>query len=294
MELRYGVAAVAMAAVAGVGIAACDSATGPEDAATVAVSFRAVAAGAAALRAPDASGRLATSMTSSGVDLAGSNGTLSLEEVWFIVSEFELEQVESACRGAADGVSASRADGDDEHESDDDDDGAEHECEEFEAPPSFVQLPLDGADVPAVSRPVAPGVYRNLEFEVEDIEVDDGDDAGDVQALFDEIRALFPDWPEEASMLVIGTFTPTGGAPAPFRVFFEAEIEIEREFQPPLDLGGGEDATVTVIVDPSRLFVRPDGTVMDLAQFDGQVVEFESEMEEGFTGVESDDRHPDD
>jgi len=89
-------------------------------------------------------------------------------------------------------------------------------------------------------------------------------------------------------MLVTGSFTPAGGAPVPFRVFFEAEVEIEQAFDTPLDLTAGE-TTVTVVIDPALWFRNGDGTVMDLSQFDGTVVEFESEFEHGFHEVEFDD-----
>ena len=169
-------------------------------------------------------------------------------------------------------------------------------CEKFEAPPQFMALPLDGGPQPSVSQDVPPGVYDELEFEVEDLEIDDDDDnhhSEEIQALFATIQAQFPDWPEQASMLVTGSFTPTGGSAVPFSVFFEAEIEIEIEFEPPLDLTAGETATVTVVVDPALWFTRPDGTVMDLSQFQGQLVEFEAELEDGFTELEFDDEDDD-
>jgi len=200
--------------------------------------------------------------------IVGTNGTLQLDEVSFIVAEIELE----------------REDGDD---CDDDD-----SCEEFSVGPQFIQLDLDGVEVPVVTQAISAGLYEELEFEIEDIELDEGEDAIVVQAIFDEIRAAVPDWPEEASMLVTGSFTPTGGAPVLFRVFFEAEVEIEQEFDPPLDLTTG-DGTVTVVVDPGLWFARPDGSVMDLSQFNGSVVEFEAEFEDGFAEVEFDDEDDD-
>ncbi len=254
-----------------------DSGTGPAggaspDQARVSVGFRGASAGGSAATAPAGSGRIASNVLAQSVSLTGSNGTLTLDEIWMIVAEFELERAnDDDCRGSS---------------------GENDACEKFEAPPRFVQLPLDGAEVPTVSEDVPPGLYDELEFEVEDLELDDDDDnasAADLQALFDAIRAQFPDWPKDASMLVTGSFTPTGGAPVPFRVFFEAEIEIEMEFDPPLDLSAGETATATVVVDPAVWFTLGDGTVMDLSQFEGQVVEFESELENGFGELEWDD-----
>ncbi len=258
-----------MAGLVAVALSGCDSTTGPgEDGARVSVSFRSGGAAGASVAASGL-GRVASSVGARALTLTGSNGTLTLDEVWLIVAEFELE----------------RANDDDCDDAVDDD-----SCEEFNAPPQFIQLPLDGGSAPAVSQEVPPDLYDELEFEVEDIELDDDEDAGVVQALFNEIRALIPDWPEEASMLVTGSFTPTGGGAArSFRVFFEAEIEIEIEFEPALDLRDGQDASVTVVVDPALWFARPDGTVLDLSQLQGQLVEFEAEFENGFTAIEFDD-----
>ncbi len=258
-----------MAGLVAVALTGCDSTTGPgEDGARVSVSFRSGGAAGASVAASGL-GRVASSVGARALTLTGSNGTLTLDEVWLIVAEFELE----------------RANDDDCDDAVDDD-----SCEEFNAPPQFIQLPLDGGSAPAVSQEVPPDLYDELEFEVEDIELDDDEDAGVVQALFNEIRALIPDWPEEASMLVTGSFTPTGGGAArSFRVFFEAEIEIEIEFEPALDLRDGQDASVTVVVDPALWFARPDGTVLDLSQLQGQLVEFEAEFENGFTEIEFDD-----
>lgn len=91
-------------------------------------------------------------------------------------------------------------------------------------------------------------------------------------------------------MLVEGSFTPTGGAPTDFRVFFEAEIEVEIAFPGHgLDLSGETDAVATVVLDPAGWFSRPDGSVVDLSQFSGQIPEFEAEIESvgsGFTEIE--------
>jgi len=262
--------ALLLAAVA-FGLVGCDSSTAPAgDQARVSVAFSATPGGLTASRIPDQALRPSQNAARA-LDLTGLNGTLTLDEVWMIVAEFELE----------------RENGNDCFESLDDD-----ECEKFEAPPRFISLPLDGGSQPIVSQDVPPGVYDELEFEVEDLEIDDDDDgrnAAAIQALFATIQTQFPDWPEKASMLVNGSFTPTGGTAVPFSVFFEAEIEIEIEFEPPLDLTAGELATATVVVDPTLWFSLADGTVMDLSQFQGQLVEFEAELEDGFTELEFDD-----
>lgn len=203
--------------------------------------------------------------------ITGSNGTLRITDISFIVSEFELEADEDACE-------AQESNG---------------ECGEFEAPPLFVRLPLDGDNLVAVTAMVPAGTYHELEFEVEDIDLDDDEEeAGEIGTVAAAVQAAFPNWPDEASMVVVGTFTPTGGQPVPFTVFFDAEIEIEKTLVPPLVVDQSNE-TVTIELDPAVWFRRFDGTVLDLSAFDfaatDELVEFEAELENGFQKIEFDD-----
>jgi len=203
--------------------------------------------------------------------ITGSNGTLSITDISLIVNEFELEVDEDACEAQ----------------------GSDDECEEFEAPAAFVRLPLDGDQLVTVSTLVPAGTYHGIEFEVEDVELDESDDdAGELGSVAAAVRAAFPNWPDEASMVVVGTFTPTGGQPVPFTVFFDAEIEIEKSFTPPLVVDQNNE-TVTLELDPAVWFRRFDGTVLDLSAFDfgqtGDILEFEAELENGFQTIDFDD-----
>ena len=252
--------------------AACDS-MGPEPDASVAIRFIATPSGGATLAANGAGSEL---------DIVGSNGTLRLTDIHFIVDEFELEQDEDACeaelrfRGAA--------------HPDDDDDDPDDACEEFEAGPFFVALAL-GGEVTVVEQDVPPGTYTRLDFEVEDVDFRDDDDDDDDHgvgegSLLQAIRtAGFTEWPDKASMVVTGSFTPVSGPARPFTTFFEAEIEIRKRFEPPLVVTD-EQTTISIEVDPSMWFLRPNGTVVDLSAFDfertGRLVEFEVEMRDGF------------
>lgn len=94
-------------------------------------------------------------------------------------------------------------------------------------------------------------------------------------------------------MVVVGTFTPSGetsskrGNATEFTTFFEAEIEIEKELSPPLEIGGEGAQEVTIQIDPERWLKKNDGTVRDLSAHDyettGSLIEFELEIEEGFS-----------
>ena len=243
---------------------ACSDTTGPEGADRMAVHF-------AAVTPAPAQG----SVEGSSLELTGSNGTLRIDEMYFIVAEFELDGDDDLC----------------------DDDLTDDDCADFDAPPSFLDVPLDGSGVIAVQHTVAAGTYHELDFEIEDLDDDDEDNSAKAQqiaALRAQILAQFPDWPQDASMMVVGTFTPTGGAAVPFRVYFEAEIEIEKALVPPVVVDGtGSSPDLTVRIDPNVLFRNSDGTVRNLATLDfavtGQAIEFEVEIENGVSEIEFDD-----
>jgi hypothetical protein len=198
--------------------------------------------------------------------LNGTNGTLRVHDLRLIVDELSLE-------GEAD--------------------SAEFETER----PFFLDLPLDTTEVASVVNDrIPPGTYNEFEFEVEDAELDDGDDEG-LQALRDDIDAAgFSNWPNNASMVVQGTFTPENDTARSFTTYFEAEIEVELEMEDRPFVIGGDDPTrrLTVNLDPRRWFSNPDGTVQDLSQDDygetGQAVEFELEyeFEDGVSEIEFD------
>lgn len=245
-------------------VIACGDATGPGEGGNVTVKFAVTSTLSAA------PGGLAAAPVD--LPLDGDNGSLSIEEIWLVVDEFKLERIDGAC--------------DDFAESEDADDD---ECEEFELPPFFVSVPLEGDGIGEVSADVEPGTYEELKFETKAPD----DDAG---ALLDEIRAdYFDDWPAEASMVVVGTFTPLEGEAVSFTAYFDAEVKVEMEFldDGPLVVEEGGDLSVTVFVDPAIWFANDDGTVNDLSMYDyaetGEVFEFEAKFEDGFSKIELDE-----
>lgn len=200
-------------------------------------------------------------------EISGPNGILTLDRVALVVAEFELEGRRGAC--------AEQEDGELEIE----------DCEEFELPPFFADLPLDGGAVRLGVDMVAPGTYSELEFEVENL-----DDDGRERTVLDHIRTDVADWPEEASLYVEGQFSDGGGSRS-FRAFFDAEVEVELELVPPLVVVEGDPATVAVEIDLDLWFRTRSGAVLDLSAFDydatGRISEFE--FERGFGDVDEDD-----
>lgn len=240
-------------------VTGCDS-TGPgAGGGTVEVGF--ATASSASNQSNGAAKTAALSADSDSLVLSGSNGTLTITDIRLIVDEIELEG---------------------------DADSAEFETDR----PSFLDLPLREGEVsPVAADQVPPGIYEDFEFEIEDIELDDADEEGEIQDLRGDIREEFPNWPNSASMVVVGTFTPTNDTSRAFKTYFEAEIEVERELEPALDVSSdGFSRSLIVRLAPTQWFEQADGTVQDLSQSDfedtGQVIEFEAEFEDGVSEIE--------
>lgn len=259
----------ALIVASSVALVACGDTTGVQDGSRMTLAFSTASASSV-----QAGGSSASVMED--VLITGSNGTLIISDVAFIVSEFKLERHEDACEAPV---------GDDEPDDDD--------CESFETGVEFVRLPLTGAVAPVVTQTVPAGTYTELKFETDDADLDeagDDEDAEEIASLIQQIEAAgFTDWPDDASLVIVGTFTPTGGEPRPFTAYFEAEVKIEMDLDPALVIEGGS-GTVDVEIDPASWFANADGTVIDLSAFDfattGSVVEFEAKMEHGFSKIE--------
>lgn len=247
-------------------VGACSDSTGPPGTAAVELRFATVST-TSALNSDGAS-LAPTAFGPEAIAIPANGGVFEISDVQFIVSEFELEGTET-CTVIDD-------DGETEME----------ECE-FESGPHLVNLPLDGGAISLGTSQITEGTYTFLEFEVEDLELDedDGDDPEKQAALASilaELRTVYPDFPAGASMVVSGEYVPDTGDAQPFTVYFDAEIEIEMVIAPALEIPAND--ALTINVDPSAWF-----TGFDLLAADGQIVEFELEMEDGFVEVEIDD-----
>ncbi len=251
--------------------AACGDATG-SGSGRVAVRFGTELSRASRSVATDAS--IASTVTLADEVMAtGTNGTLKIEDIQFIVSEVKLKRAENS-------TCARESKRGDDHDND--------ECKKFEGGPFLVDLPLGGSVVTVLQAEVPAGTFRAIEFEVEDFEMEDDDDQAEqrrASELLAQLKTTYPNLPARANMVVKGTFTPTGGAARPFIVYFNADIEIKQRFEEPLvvEEGGG----VTVRIDPTKWFVNGN-RVRDLSALNGQLVEFEFEMKQGFIKVECD------
>lgn len=254
--LRSFAVAAAGAALAVLSLSACDSGGGaPGSDSSLTVGFQTTTAQSPATSA--ARSKRARDSTL----VRGTNGTLTITDIRFIVEEFQLEGDEDSL--------------------------------DFNASPAFLDLPLDSTHIEtATSFDISPETYFEFEFEVDDLEPDEEDSAEEVQKieeLLAQIREDFPDWPSEASMLAVGTFTPDGGSARSFHTFMETEIEVERELDPPLEVTGeGLSRKLTVKTNPKIWFQRSDGTVIDLSrhQSTDDLLEIENEFEDGVVEIE--------
>jgi hypothetical protein len=212
--------------------------------------------------------------------VSGSNGTLVIDDIRFIVEDFELERSEGECEDL--------------------EGAAEENCEEFESEPFFVDLPLEGEVLELGTSSIEPGLYSELEFEVDDLELDE-EESEERQAkeeLITIVKTEFPDWPESSSMVITGTFIDSEGTESAFKAFAEAELEIELEFNPPLEVSENTvNKLLKVNINPAQWFLQTDGSVVDLSQYDfdstGNILELEVEVENGFTSIEIEEEDED-
>jgi hypothetical protein len=239
---------------------ACNDATSPGDSARLRVAFAAL-------------DTTATPSTSDQLVVTGTNGVLTITDVRMIVSEFELKGPRACVE-------------------EDDDGELELEHCEFESSPFLLDLPLNGDSIVVATTDVPTGAYTEVEFEVEDLKRDDDDgnrtrDA--INALRTQMRSAFPNFPDDASVVVVGTFTPNGGTARPFTVYLDADVDFELPLIPPLIINeSGANRTVTVEITPKRWFLRA-GRVFDLSAFNGRVLEFEDDFRLGISRARCDD-----
>jgi hypothetical protein len=253
---------------------ACDSSTGPGGGGKVAIRFSTTTSAgvSATMLAPEN-----PALNTDQLTVTGTNGTLVIDDIRFIVSEMELESSGTNCV-----EDEHDDDGDDDiddvDDRDDDGDDDDDDCE-FEGGPFIVDLPLEG-DAAITTQNVPPGTYNAFKFEVEDLEVDDDDDKeekSNIPAILAEMRSVYPDFPSRASMVVKGTQNGQ-----PFIVYFRSDFEIEQRIEPPLVVP--QDNSLSVNLDPALWF--KNGTqIVNLLALNGKLVDFGSAFRGGFTGT---------
>jgi hypothetical protein len=83
------------------------------------------------------------------------------------------------------------------------DDGGADDCEDFDSGPRFVDVPLGGTTVTVASGPAPAGTYREVGFEVENLEEDEEN-----PVERERIEALLAQLTRRPSRARLGASTP--------------------------------------------------------------------------------------
>ena len=218
-----------------IALAGCAETAGSRGVAPVSVALSSARATAASASAMPPSGTPETFTD-------GSNNTLVISSVEFVVRKVELKQADVAaqsdCPASSSGITAS--------------DGGEcgGQDEEIEAGPFLVDLPLGGT-ARMFTAVIPAGTFDALEFEIH--RVSDGDAAD--QAFL----AAHPDF-AGISLRVQGTFNG-----ADFTFTSDLDVEKELTFDPPVVVQAGVPASLTVQLDLNGWFRNGAGDLVDPA-----------------------------
>jgi hypothetical protein len=155
----------------------------------------------------------------------GTGNTLIVEQVELVLRQIELERGgENACAVAGD-----------------------DRCESLELGPILLDLPLGAGAVGQFTVPTDTGSYGKVEFEIH--KASSSDDAGFV--------AAHPEFVDR-SIRVTGTYNGT-----PFTFWSDLDLEQEIELAPPLVVGEGGMADLTLFVNLDGWFRTSSGALID-------------------------------
>ena len=133
--------------------------------------------------------------------------------------------------------------------------GEKDDCDELQAGPALVDLPVDGTTKLVLDGAVAPGSYTALRAKLDAVTPDE-DEPGASAFL-----VAHPDW-KGISVKVTGVFTDAKSQTHDFTFTSEADAEIEAAFQPAITVAAGT-SNLTVSVDVASWFKDETGAVID-------------------------------
>jgi hypothetical protein len=133
--------------------------------------------------------------------------------------------------------------------------GAEEDCDEVNAGPALVALPVDGTTTVPVDGAVPAGTYSRLRAKVDAVTPDE-DEPGASAFL-----AAHPDF-KGISVKVTGVYTDAQKRPHSFTLSSEVDAEIVAAFRPPVTVGP-HTANLTIHVDAPSWFLDPTGVLID-------------------------------
>jgi hypothetical protein len=133
--------------------------------------------------------------------------------------------------------------------------GERDDCDELQAGPALVELPLDGTTKVVLDGAVPPGSYTALHAKLDAVKPDEN------EAGVSAFLVAHPDW-KGISVKVTGVFTDAKSQTHNFTFASEADAEIEAAFQPAITVAAGT-SHITVSVDVASWFKDKTGAVID-------------------------------
>ena len=129
------------------------------------------------------------------------------------------------------------------------------DCEELEAAPALVDLPVDGSTLVILDGAVPPGTYSAFDAKLDAVSANDEEQGASA------FLTAHPDF-AGISVQVTGVFTDANNQTHSFTFTSEADAEIEAAFQTPVTVGAGT-SNLTINVDVASWFKDASGGVID-------------------------------
>ncbi len=159
--------------------------------------------------------------------------------------------------------------------------GEDDDCDELQAGPALVDLPVDGTTKLVLDGAVPPGSYTALHAKLDAVKSDE-DEPGVSTFL-----AAHPDL-KGISVKVKGVFTDAKSQTHDFTFTSEADAEIEAAFQPAITVAANT-SNITVSVDVASWFKDETGAVIDPTD-PANALAIDRNVRRSFRTFEDDDR----
>jgi hypothetical protein len=187
---------------------------------------------------------------SAAIQIGSGANSLTINQAQMVLAEIELSPSGSCATTDDDTMAASdgmEGGGGDMEEADD--------CDELQAGPMLVDLPVDGTTKVILDAAVPAGTYRSLHAKVDAVGQDDHEQGASAFLMaHPELKGI--------SVKVTGVFTDANNQAHSFTFTLEADAEIEAAFNPPVTVGPST-SNLTVAVDVASWFKDSTGAAID-------------------------------
>jgi hypothetical protein len=157
----------------------------------------------------------------------------------------------------------------------------ENDCDELQAGPVLLDLPVDGTTKVVLDGTVPAGTYSALQAKLDAVTADD-DESG-----VDAFLKAHPEF-KGISVQVTGVFTDANSQTHNFTFTSGAEAELEASFQPPVTVGAST-SNLTINIDVASWFTDAAGKAIDPTNA-ANAEAIERNIRQSFKGFE-DDNH---